>query len=98
MYKTALPDINTGMGNLVALGEEYQVARSNPVRRHQVSPAIESGHGARCRHLCAGLVDVADQTTAVKTRLRRVAAIAVRCTDQAYRINRDVARLVGCQP
>ena len=95
MHKTALAYINTGVRNLVALGKKHQVPGANPIGRNRVAPAIEFGHGARWCNLRAGLVDVTNQTTAVKARLRRVAPIAVGRAHQAYGINGDITGQFG---
>jgi hypothetical protein len=63
-----------------------------------IHEATEPGHRSGHGDLRAGHVDVAEQATAVKSRLRRVAAKLVGCTHQPDGIDGDVSRLVRCEP
>ena len=98
MYKTALSHVNACMGYRAALGEQNQITGSDPVICNRIAPSIEFGHSARRCDLCACLVHVANQATAVKSRFRGIAAIPVGRANQTDSVDGHIARLIGGEP
>lgn len=98
MDKSALTHINSGVGGDPVLGEKNQVTRANAVTRYRLAPGLEPGDGSRRRHPGPALVNMADQTAAVKAGLRCVAAIAIRRTNEAHGIKGDVIGLLRREP
>ena len=94
MNKAVLPDINTGMGGHIVLKKNHQIAGAQCFARERLTPIAQQGHGARRLDTCTGLVNMPDQATAVKAGIRGVAAITVRCPDQAQRIHGDISGLL----
>jgi hypothetical protein len=92
--KATTADINAGMGCDVVLGEQHQITRAKVVTGHRVTPIAQLGHSARWRHANAGFVNVGNQAAAVKATVGRIAAIAVRGSDQTQGINADVVGLL----
>lgn len=67
VHKTAISYVNTGMGAFIAFAEDDQVARPNLLGGQGRTPAFEFGHGARGIEFCIFLVDMRNQSAAVKT-------------------------------
>ena len=93
MDKTPVPHIDARMGGHLALGKQDQIPGANQVTGYRLSPMLQPGDGARRCHPGPGLVHMANEATAIKTGVRRVAPIAVRRSHQTNGINGDVFRL-----
>ena len=94
MHKAAFTHINAGMGWHIVLRKKHQIARAKIVLWHWVSPIAQLGHGAWRHNAGTGFENVGNQAAAVKTTVRRVAAIAVRGSNQAKGVNSDVISLL----
>lgn len=93
MDETPVPDIDTRMGGHITLGKQNQVPGANQLTGNRLPPMLQPGDGSRRCHPGPGLVNMADETTAIKTGVRRVATITIRRSYQTNRINGDVFRL-----
>ena len=97
MDEPTLPHVDARMGDHAALGKQHQITRANVVAGDRAAPSIELGNGAGCRYLGVCSVHVANESAAIKAGVGGIAAIPVGCADQAYGVDRDIARLVGRQ-
>jgi len=97
MDKSSLPDIDTRMGCHIFLEKHHQITGAGSLRRHGLAPITQRSHRSWRRNCCTTLVHMADQATAIKTRLWRIAAKAVGGTDQADGVKRDIVGLLERQ-
>ena len=98
MDKATLADIDAGMGNGVCFPKQYQVSGTNIPIRYRLTPTLQFRNRARRHRANPGLVNVADQPTAVKAGVGCVASIAIRSANKTDRIDRDVTGLLRRKP
>ena len=98
MNKATRADINAGVGNGICFPKQHQVSGTNMAIRYRLTPTLQFRNRARRHRANPGLVNVADQPTAVKAGVGCVASIAIRSANKTDRIDRDVTGLLRRKP
>lgn len=93
MDKTPVPHVDARMGGHLTLGKQNQIPGANQVTGYRLPPMLQPGDGSGRCNPGPGLVHMANEATAIKTGVRRIASIAIRRSHQTNGINGDVFRL-----
>ena len=94
MHKAPFAHIDPGMRGSAA-AEDHQIAAAQLAGGNGLAEIVQLRHGARRCHAGAALVDISDESAAIKAAVGRVAAVAVRRADQSHRVDGDVIGLFG---